>query len=504
MQKHNFSKSSDIDTVLSLCNAQYGLSRTSLFMNPDSSSSKVPAPHVSSPTGELPSIHDLLTQSWNVCSKSAGNLVILNIFSILIIWIIIPLLAFSVFYFSGGDKYIGTLLNYKHLTQASLIGFPITSFLISFILWIIGVMVGSTVSHAASMQLVYAVSNKEEQSISLALSKGFALFFPMFLVSLLSGLLVMGSLGLFIFPGIFVAFFLTFSSYAVVLDNKRGVGAIRQSVSLVSQHFGGIVLRLLLLMGLSFVIQGLFRVILSISPSLYIASFLMLVGVSYLLGLFGISYMVMLYKHVRSASDTTKQSSLAWIVVIAVLGWAMIGALGVVGNRFIHSDAYKKMVAQSKKSTSGTPITQLQADMLSLATFTQINSQRTRLGIPVIQEDENLCGYAERRLGQLADFGRFDDYKGFHEDYANPALYGIYFKNYSSLAEIDYSPINSLVSGYGIASYYAASKTLNAVTDPKITNGCVRATPKYLVFVAGVLKQATAAQSFTPQKTLSK
>jgi hypothetical protein len=78
---------------------------------------------------------------------------------------------------------------------------------------------------------------------------GFNYFGSFLLVSIITGLAVMGSVCLFIIPGIIVAIFVAFASYALIIDGKKGFSAVTESYSLVRGQ-GGQVFQNLFVLGL--------------------------------------------------------------------------------------------------------------------------------------------------------------------------------------------------------------------------------------------------------------
>lgn len=51
---------------------------------------------------------------------------------------------------------------------------------------------------------------------------------------------------------------------------------------------------------------------------------------------------------------------------------------------------------------------------------TALNNYRAAHGVPALNVDENLCSYAQKRVGDLVAFGGLDNHKGFQSDFADP------------------------------------------------------------------------------------
>lgn len=94
----------------------------------------------------------------------------------------------------------------------------------------------------------------------------------------------------------------------------------------------------------------------------------------------------------------------------------------------------------------GQPLTQLQADQLSVNVFKQLNEQRTAINLVPFKEDQQLCAYTQRRLDYLVALGKQDDGRGFYEDTANPQISQAYFAQFLKLGTILFNLNPSVVS----------------------------------------------------------
>lgn len=95
------------------------------------------------------------------------------------------------------------------------------------------------------------------------------LVWPIILVSLLTALAVVGGFILLVIPGVIFSIWFAFATYAVALDNERGIAALAKSKSLVRGRWWPVFWRLL-------VLGILFSVLLFVLPSLVALPFALL------------------------------------------------------------------------------------------------------------------------------------------------------------------------------------------------------------------------------------
>lgn len=99
-----------------------------------------------------------------------------------------------------------------------------------------------------SISFIHVIAARYEDRESLGIGENFRratpLVLPTMLVGILTGLAVVSGIILFIIPGIIFAIWFGFSFYSVILDNKRGLEALKYSKLLVSGRWWGVVWRL--------------------------------------------------------------------------------------------------------------------------------------------------------------------------------------------------------------------------------------------------------------------
>ncbi len=258
-------------------------------------------------------------------------------------WEILPKVAlkylglFLLFYFSifvviltvGGLFFAGNIGNIAQLSQGgdfSALPQVGGSMLVMAGVAIVAVMtlmiLIGTLFSVAQVLLFQAAYEKREFGFGEALQTGLKLFWPMLVLGLVTFLLVMGSSLFFIIPGIVVGILLSFSYYALVIDNHRGMSALKESVRLVSGSFWSLAGRWALIILAMIVIdvilqqigvgQGLLRILISFAQTLFVSS-----------------YVLVLYHQAKAANVGKPQPSLTWMIVVAALGWLIVSAVGV-------------------------------------------------------------------------------------------------------------------------------------------------------------------------------
>ncbi len=250
---------------------------------------------------------------------------------------------------------------------------------------------------------------------------------------------------------------------------------------IISRRFGEIFIRLLLLLGISIVFSMVFQAFRFV-PSLLFSIIVPYILVSFFFGWFSLSYVITLYKQARIGFEGEKGSGLLWIVVVAVIGWVIAFIMFFLFYKLAFPQIRKSLNTRSQPVAQ--KLTQLQANELAGETFLAIDLYRENHKLQPLQENETLCGYAQRRLDQLTKLGRLDNYKGFYEDLANPQISKTYFAQYPIVAEDD-GYINFLTKPEDVINYFISSKNETAISGSNKTGSCVLATPDFLVIVSG-------------------
>lgn len=282
------------------------------------------------------------------------SLFILNVIGIAV-YLGLGIVAVLLFILSGAGSFLlknglqGITANLPNILSSFLI--PLIS--ISTIFMILFIIV-SAVLNISSILLVDSQGHK---SLGDVIKKSFGLIIPLFLVGVLTFILSFGALFVLILPVILFAYLLTFTQLEVVLNNQRWLTAIKRSVTIVSKNFGGILVRWLLM-------TVIYVVIVSIIPNLLYklgSEIQIIVGifsfiVNLLLGWYMLAYQVVLYKQAKATVGSGETKSIAWMWVIAVIGWLIAIGISFAGYKAISSGILNSLLKQSSSIAPGTSI----------------------------------------------------------------------------------------------------------------------------------------------------
>lgn len=441
----------------------------------------------------LPSISQLLYDSWDTFKKSVLHLIVFYLI-ILAISVVIIIAALAIIVglgfrpsflisFTGGQTDFNQLFT-SLLAGILVILIPI--FVIAFI--IIG-------SIAQSGVILILDQSGKSISYSQILRKGSSLVLPLIGIGFLTSFIVLGGFFVFIIPAILFGFFFIFSTYEVILGDTNGTEALKRSYHIVSKMFFEVLGRFLLLVGI-YILYWIFFTILTmlsllagdkVSSILYLIVTIANYIVSFGLSFFTASYIITLYKQAKTAVSPSEKVSIKWVWIVSIIGWViavflLIASASFISN-YVSSGAFKKALDKSKQ----TAIDQnLSANAVADEAFLKVNEYRQNNNLQVLEEDLKLCAYAQRRLEQLAKFGKWDDYKGFYEDTANNEIRNAYFNNYSDVNEAGYNVYSSTSSDKVINWWIKQENSL--IKKSKYTHGCIRADESNLVFIVGVHK----------------
>lgn len=256
-------------------------------------------------------VGDLLSNSVEVVKKTWNKLLVLSLIGagIVIAYIIVVTLLI------GGSLLGGAaIMDGNAAAGAGLMGVGGILAVLSALLYI-GVF---AVFGAAMIKIVSDTDSSK--GVGEYLKEGFGLTWPVFLVTVVTGLLALGGLGLLIIPGIAISILLSFSVYEVVV-HRVGIGeALRNSATIVSHNFGAIALRWVVAFGISLVISFVLSYLTRYSSALSLLSTV----VQVLLTWFFLAYWYLVYKEARAHTDLKNNVSIAWMYIVAALGWVII------------------------------------------------------------------------------------------------------------------------------------------------------------------------------------
>jgi hypothetical protein len=147
-----------------------------------------------------------------------------------------------------------------------------------------------------------------DQNISTqdALNKSTHVFWPYAWTSLLSGLIIFGGFILLIIPGIIFAFWYCMFSYTVVLENLRGMAALRKSKEYIKGYIGQVLWRWIVLALITIVVFIPIALVQGYNElaSAVVSGIVLLFYVP-----FAVAYQYLIYKHLKQIKTTAEPST---------------------------------------------------------------------------------------------------------------------------------------------------------------------------------------------------
>ncbi len=445
----------------------------------------------------MSSISELMRESWGVFKKSWLHLFVFN----LIAWVVLGLVLFAgvilILASGAGAAFSAQQHNYALTGGLAIVGG------IGGLLFVLCCIALGAVVQVGSMLIV---SKKGQISLDNTIKQSIGFIIPALLVGIINSIIVFGGFFVFLIPGFLFLLFFLFSVYEVVFSNKKGLDALRSSMSIVTQNFWGIFGRLLLLVAMFFVISLIVGLLAALpllvmdKTSVFAGLWAILFGIirivlNIALGFFSNAYFFTLYQHAKSAAKEG-QSNLLWVGIVSAVGWVifvllMISFGGQLAKSFqegLQKGKTPKTMQQSGQYSnypSATTVTQRQADLLASDAFAAVNAYRKQKALPLFIENNRLCAYASRRLDAFVTAGKYDDGRGFYEDLADPKMSQAYFSSYYHIGELSTS-INANKTGVSTENEGINSQaTIKTVTSTTYTHACARADSKNIVVNTG-------------------
>jgi len=295
----------------------------------------------------LPPIKVLLASSWHRLVKAILPLIILSIISLAILGITIIILSIPLLFIAGSR--ITQIFGGNTLTPNSAFLSLIIPILITFI---VGYIIVTFFGMAIQIASIIAVNNPFQHINYFSLIKrGLSLSLSFIGLSIITSFIMLGGLGLFILPGLFFSFIFSMAPYELTIARKSVLDSLRGSMQIVLSNFGGILLRYLVLMVIYFSIMFLLPIFVSLinknlGAFFNIFSIFTGIGISW----FSLSYSITLYEQAATIASPTPKS-LFWPVIIATIGYAIIGLIMLIAVTGIIAAFFPKL------KTPATPFT---------------------------------------------------------------------------------------------------------------------------------------------------
>lgn len=343
----------------------------------------------------------LFSDSWHTLTQSMLSLFVLNVLGIAI-YLGLGIVAILLIIVSGAGSFIlkNGIQGIAANLPAALSAFIIPLAVISVIFTIIYAAVGSALQ-ISSIQLIDSQGSKP---VGGTFKKSFGLVIPSFLVGILIFLLTFGSFFVLIFPAILVSFLLSFASYEVILNNQRGLKALKSSASMISKNFGAIFIRWLAIILIYLVIAVVVPNLLSkIGPEVNLIVGLFSIIINLLLGWYMMSYQVTLYKQVREASGREEDKSMAWIWIVAALGWVIAILLGFIVYKTVASGILSNIF----KNSAVAPGFSMQRSVNEMKPEAKVHYEKSQLLFKQLKEVQKSTGKSDAQI--IAETKKIND-----------------------------------------------------------------------------------------------
>jgi hypothetical protein len=244
-------------------------------------------------------------------------------------------------------NYIGTLFIGTQESMAMIFGFIV----------IVAAIIVSILMSIAVLRSVIMVSSDSNARISVIgqYQEALPYFWSFLLVSIISGLILLGSFALFIIPGIIVGVYVAFNLNALIVDGKKGFSAILESYSLVRGRWMDVFGRLLMLALVNFGVY-IVVVILNVGFSyisgvnidalhahqqiplgLSLVGFVINLAVQAFVAPFSIIYSYKLYQSLKSSrqADVSTVVFKRWSIAFMIIGPVMVIFFVVASAAFV-------------------------------------------------------------------------------------------------------------------------------------------------------------------------
>ena len=215
--------------------------------------------------------------------------------------------------------------------------------LTAFIIGVIISIIGGVLAYIAAIGFIYFLLDKEKgvySSVKEYYKKAAHIFWAFVWISILLSLSIFGGFALFIVPGIILSFYLLFSTYVLVDENKKGLTALTQSWNYVRGYAWSIFFKLLLFglllfpiyivliavfAGLAYVSFGQELSIITISSIDIVVRFIQQI----IIGPLGAIYLFLIYRNLKSVKSETvpdfvEKKRKNKLIAVSILGLLII------------------------------------------------------------------------------------------------------------------------------------------------------------------------------------
>lgn len=284
----------------------------------------------------IPSIKSLFQESWEALKIAFGKVFVLSLLGSVLEILLMIVLFIGV----AGMGFLAAVQtdSADQTEMANKLAEMLTPTLLMQLggVFLVVLLVSCVITAVVNLGIVIAVGKRAEKpSLMACLKGGLSALFPVLIVTFCAGLINLGSWYLFLIPGLLVSLFFSFITYEMVLGGKKWFNAITGSVQIWSQHFGEILIRMIVyalaVYGAFYLPMYILRMIISSAmenaPGEATAALMMLSIIEFILslgvGFYGLVYGVVTYQHAKRVTDATIKPSMIWIWITSILGWVI-------------------------------------------------------------------------------------------------------------------------------------------------------------------------------------
>lgn len=299
------------------------------------------------PSSEF-TIQQAFRESWELFTKKVGSLLAITSLTFLAQFALFILTIGVVASLVLGAGHVD-LINFRIDMLGAIPGWVVLSTIVSVL---VSFVASTVVSFVGLISMYLSVASKDSSLRSYAKSS-LGTIAPLFLTQFLVYFLVLGNFFAFIIPALVAGFFCMFVTQVVIYEHKSTGAAIRRSISLVSQNFGSLFVKLAVPFLIQAIIEGIFNSMVKQNPSVGMMFALPHIVFSVAWGYYMFVYSYILYK--RTAATTTNKTSsiLTWLTVGSVIGALILAALIYGGIALLRNPktqrAFQEMAAAAKE-----------------------------------------------------------------------------------------------------------------------------------------------------------
>lgn len=282
----------------------------------------------------LPPVGELFSKAWALYRSRFKTLLLLTVIAT-IVTPIVNLILLGIGFSAGlANILVGSATKTVGLTTGTVIA--------GIIIAIVGGILSGILTIMSNAASVLALAGNGQEGASALLRRAYGMVWAIVGAGILAGLVTFGGTALFVIPGIIVGVGLLFTTMVVVLENRRGLAALRRSMALVNPRWFGVFGRDLLLALVVWIVTAIATSILSFILRGTVANIIVAFAVTTLITPFSFAYFYLLFQGARSVAGETsgaEQKQNTWIKVLLIVGvitiiilptYAIVSILGAV------------------------------------------------------------------------------------------------------------------------------------------------------------------------------